>query len=120
MGNHEFCTECGESDFHHGRPCDPVKKATYQARQPKRWKLISSTQFVARPSGDMECFCWRDVSEKDVIQVIGESNFSVNKEWDKKLGTNDSSTLYPGDVIGKANGEKDKKFRFTIIVEELE
>jgi len=32
MGNHEFCEECSESNFHYGRPCDPDRKAKYQAR----------------------------------------------------------------------------------------
>jgi hypothetical protein len=31
VGNHEFCVECGESDFHRGEPCDPAVKAAYQA-----------------------------------------------------------------------------------------
>jgi predicted nucleic acid-binding Zn-ribbon protein len=35
MGNHEFCTECGASDFHHGRECDPKRKAEYEARNQK-------------------------------------------------------------------------------------
>lgn len=25
MGNHEYCTTCGESDFHLGQPCNPLK-----------------------------------------------------------------------------------------------
>jgi len=36
MGNHEYCMECGESDFHRGRPCDPkklVKKDRERAEQ---------------------------------------------------------------------------------------
>jgi hypothetical protein len=31
MGNHEFCELCEESNFHYGRPCDPVKVAQVQA-----------------------------------------------------------------------------------------
>ena len=27
MGNHEYCPDCGESDFHYERPCNPIKKA---------------------------------------------------------------------------------------------
>jgi hypothetical protein len=27
MGNHEYCVDCGESDFHHHRPCNPKKVA---------------------------------------------------------------------------------------------
>jgi hypothetical protein len=33
MGNHEFCTECHESDFHYGRPCDPAKRAKVVAQE---------------------------------------------------------------------------------------
>jgi len=33
MGNHEFCTECGASDFHYGRPCDPKRKKEHQEKQ---------------------------------------------------------------------------------------
>ena len=33
MGNHEFCTECGESSFHLGLPCNPERKAAYKTAQ---------------------------------------------------------------------------------------
>lgn len=33
MGNHEYCTECGASDFHLGRPCNPALKAKHQAEE---------------------------------------------------------------------------------------
>lgn len=32
MGNHEYCDECGEDDFHYGLPCNPEKKAQQDAR----------------------------------------------------------------------------------------
>jgi len=35
MGNHEYCTDCGASDFHLGRPCDPTAKAAEQERTRK-------------------------------------------------------------------------------------
>lgn len=28
MGNHEYCENCVENNFHYGRPCDPKKVAT--------------------------------------------------------------------------------------------
>lgn len=31
MGNHEFCTDCGASDYHLGSDCNPKEKAAYQA-----------------------------------------------------------------------------------------
>lgn len=33
MGNHEYCMDCGASDFHHGRPCNPERLAAEQTRQ---------------------------------------------------------------------------------------
>ena len=38
MGNHEYCTECGATDFHLGRPCDPKRKAEYQKKYPVKPK----------------------------------------------------------------------------------
>ena len=37
MGNHEYCAECGENDFHFGEPCDPEAKAKFQ-RELRRLK----------------------------------------------------------------------------------
>jgi hypothetical protein len=36
MGNHEYCGNCGESDFHYGRPCDPARVAIREARDKER------------------------------------------------------------------------------------
>jgi hypothetical protein len=33
MGNHEFCEDCHENNFHRGRECDPVKKAKVDAEK---------------------------------------------------------------------------------------
>ena len=30
MGNHEWCTDCHEKNFHYGRPCDPAKRKVVQ------------------------------------------------------------------------------------------
>lgn len=36
MGNHEYCTDCGANDFHHGRPCDPERLAKKKSEQVAR------------------------------------------------------------------------------------
>lgn len=36
MGNHEWCPNCEESDFHYGSDCDPNKVATRIAREKKQ------------------------------------------------------------------------------------
>lgn len=36
MGNHEFCLECGDSDFHYHRPCNPERKKVWQEKA--RWE----------------------------------------------------------------------------------
>jgi hypothetical protein len=33
MGNHEWCVECEQSDFHRGRPCLPRHLAAARARR---------------------------------------------------------------------------------------
>lgn len=38
MGNHEYCTLCGENDFHYNEPCNPEKRAKHQADEAARMK----------------------------------------------------------------------------------
>lgn len=33
MGNHEYCTDCGANDFHHGQPCDPERLAKKKLKE---------------------------------------------------------------------------------------
>lgn len=33
MGNHEYCSECGESDFHYNQPCDPETKRKHKLNE---------------------------------------------------------------------------------------
>jgi len=48
MGNHEFCEDCGASNFHLGEECDPERKAAYERSQSpkpvvtKIWKYVLS------------------------------------------------------------------------------
>jgi hypothetical protein len=38
MGNHEFCTRCGQNDFHYGESCEdayPEQLKEYQQHQNK-------------------------------------------------------------------------------------
>ncbi len=35
MGNHEYCEDCGENDFHLGRPCNPEKVKAKEAEAKK-------------------------------------------------------------------------------------
>lgn len=49
MGNHEFCVDCGASDFHNGEPCDPVKKFHYQNRgNPKKLTAYQKRKAIAK------------------------------------------------------------------------
>jgi len=47
MGNHEYCTECGASDFHYGQPCNPKRLAKQKAHDKacadrvKRWEAAA-------------------------------------------------------------------------------
>lgn len=102
------------------------------------WKKISEVKFVGRPGGDMECFCWKDVPIEDMIKIKGEEKFEnefgleeeLEKEscetrgviYDPQKVDRFMRTLYPGEAIGEIGftPKKDKKYRFTIIVEEIE
>lgn len=52
MGNHEYCSSCGESDFHYGYPCDPKKLARQQkeraAQKERQEKLIIQAEILER------------------------------------------------------------------------
>lgn len=97
---------------------------------------MKSVSFIARPDGDCECFCWRDVSEEDMIKVRGEEKYKKDLKWEieyvkegnKDFGRNDPiptslNILYPNDVLTACGilGYvcEDKKYKFTISVEEI-
>lgn len=47
MGNHEYCSDCGANDFHHGRPCDLAQYAKRQRECEARWKIVvEATDFA--------------------------------------------------------------------------
>jgi len=101
-------------------------------------KRISKVSFVGRPGGDMECFCWKDVPIEDIVKIKGKEAYeeeveleeSVEKDscrrfnriYDPQKVADAIRMLYPNDVIGEAGDRKidGKKFKFTIIVEEIE
>lgn len=41
--NHEYCEDCGQNDFHHGRPCDPILKAKKDTERAEieKWRVES-------------------------------------------------------------------------------
>jgi hypothetical protein len=43
MGNHEFCVECGASDFHYGRECDPKRN---QGHGPRRGEVMDAREWL--------------------------------------------------------------------------
>lgn len=38
MGNHEYCVNCGESDFHYGRKCNPKLVAQRIAKEKQEFE----------------------------------------------------------------------------------
>lgn len=73
-------------------------------------KIIGMVTFDAIASGDMECFCW------DQVEVIKATKMDqVKREVEK-------GRLYPEAAFSLAGLDRDyrydKKFRFTIIIEE--
>jgi hypothetical protein len=58
MGNHEFCPQCEQSDFHFGRPCDPKDLAEVAKRKQPDPALVEAArpeyvEYVA-PSAPLE------------------------------------------------------------------
>ena len=66
MGNHEFCTECGESDFHFGRSCNEKKRKEYQAR-----KKAEKDDFKSR--------------HERTLELLRELRSTLKNEKDKEL-----------------------------------
>jgi hypothetical protein len=97
---------------------------------------MKSITFVGRASGDMECFCWDDVPEEDMIVVLGkeqyEHNLKLERDWREDWNLNEMSTpkkdipeklsrLYPNDVLRAIGAmDKNKKFKITVTAEEVE
>jgi len=96
---------------------------------------MKKVEFTGRIGGDGECFFWTEVSEKDKKAIIGKQNYETdrkleeetqreifqmqNVEFDEKLINTYMSQLYPGDVMCVLGIERDKKYKFTIIAEEI-
>ena len=97
---------------------------------------MGQSTFRARPSGDMECFCWDDVPEEDMKAILGEARYKEDVDEENKFRgdmhrlaakkkpfqpVKSLHRLYPGDILGACGipmGE-DKQYRFTLIVEEI-
>lgn len=66
----------------------------------------NSVQFVGRPSGDCECFCWDSVSPAVRDEIAGQPRFAP------------PDRLYPSDVLRKlgVDAAGDSLFCFTVMV----
>lgn len=70
MGNHEYCGECGESDFHWGRSCDPKKLAKKQQERAKQKAYERELTIAARAlQKDLEKLGHRVYNERTHIEV---------------------------------------------------
>lgn len=70
-----------------------------------------SVTFIGRISGDMECFCWDDVPIVQRAGLVKTHTFDLDNG--ERL-----DRMYPNDVFDHL-GCKDKRYRFTISVEEI-
>jgi len=88
-------------------------------------------EFEAKPSGDMECFCW-DVTEEEYKRVVGKDDYQFEKEYReeshheeylRESGLPPSPWfLYPGHIL-RAMGfdpSKSESLRVKMIVEKIE
>lgn len=74
----------------------------------------ASATFSGKMSGDMECFCWDDVPENECETIKDDPQWvKDNPDLQEPIGR-----LYPGDVLRFLGCERNKRYRFTITVEE--
>lgn len=75
MGNHEFCVDCEESDFHLGRPCDPVKFAAVRRKSDEaRIRLDKHTAKAKR------LIKW--LGKKGIKAALDQQNNIYISKWD--------------------------------------
>lgn len=76
MGNHEYCGECGASDFHYNRPCNPKTKAAFQAELEKHELAVAARKKTVA-----------DLAEA-IMKVFPQAKFTIQdghamlKWWD--------------------------------------
>ena len=97
--------------------------------------MKNKVTFIAKISGDGECFLWSGVSEEDKIGVVGAEDFETDRkleeetcretcqmrgvEFEPKLVQAYLEQLYPGDVMRALGVERDKKYKFTVTAEKM-
>jgi hypothetical protein len=69
---------------------------------------VESVEFIGKPSGDCECFCW-DVSEEVYIQIMGKEEFEREMKYREEsyhhnrmeeLGSSpEPLRVYPNDLL---------------------
>lgn len=75
---------------------------------------MRSITFEGRISGDMECFCWDDISNKDMKKLRPD----FDKKWDTP------GRAYPNDVFRALghdyfDGDAEQRYKFTITIERV-
>lgn len=89
---------------------------------------MKSVTFRARITGDGECFFWGQVPPEDMKTVLGdqkyEENLRLEREFHEEMGRDPTQTppldrLYPGEIWHQFGCKTNRKYRFTIQVEEI-
>ena len=97
---------------------------------------MKSVTFVAKTSGDGECFLWQGQAESDRAAVVGveqqvtdrkeEEEFQAefakdlpNCAYTPEMIDSKMRQIYPGDVCNVLGVEHDKFYKFTVTVEEV-
>jgi hypothetical protein len=81
---------------------------------------MKTVSFTGTASGDGECFCWDKVNKEDKIAILGAEIYKMDEELAQDCGTMaDLERLYPGDVMIALGCQKDKKYKFIVLAEEI-
>jgi len=89
--------------------------------------VMSSISFIGTSGGDCECFCWF-VSKEEYIKIKGQEDYDneirFTREFAKDLGKEYIEadicwSIYPSDLLTEEVKESQKKFKYTLVVEEV-
>jgi hypothetical protein len=77
MGNHEYCVDCGASDFHLGSPCEPELLAAEQSRQK------AAKAYIERKDRAAKRVC-AELLKLGYPARIGNCGHVIIEKWDLK------------------------------------
>lgn len=80
MGNHEYCTGCGQSDYHFGQTCEEAYPEKYEAHQ----KYLKHVQEQERQQETRVKATCEELQKLGYAAKVGQYGHVVIYRWDLK------------------------------------